>query len=526
MNVTAAHFILISLLALLSACGDGSSKEYTPPVVASEATPESEPKPHVTPSPPSLISAGVRSQPLAAFEVPANVRERLAPVAHEILPSPTPTEPKFSVFNQHIDINARTSVVTFTAVLRHQGHRDEVLQLSCKIEKAQTPWTCAQMFPTNPRIARQKRMQGTFECLDTYSCDRAGVKLWLVIDGKLQPPQLFQIQGFEAHYATSGDAIEEEPVAKIPLPATPPAPERPVVLEKPTQTQNPPIPDVEDEDETRTSAPSLTSEEITQALKDPSVALEITSPMTLPSPTRGEFSPPDIEKLYPEMGTGVANQAIGSHAGRGSYLKESKELPASSTGLVSRDHGSKDFGTNMTIDLLKKAAAAVNKKFPGQTPIVIANISNKAGGTIRQRSGRAHRSHKTGLDADIVLPSTDGNTDMWNACAAGGGHCTHGGRIAETFDEGRFWLLIKELTCAQGSPVIAMFLDSEIKAHMCRFARGLGEKVDDPKSCAFKALQALYHEEGHYNHVHVRFRCPGNRDCQNSMVTLGKSSGC
>ena len=102
MIVHHARLILIVLLASFSACGDGSSKEYTPPTPPPVSDPKAEPKVEVTP--PSLITTGVRNQPLAAYEVPAEIRERLAPVAHEILPAPKPTEAKFSVFNQHIDI--------------------------------------------------------------------------------------------------------------------------------------------------------------------------------------------------------------------------------------------------------------------------------------------------------------------------------------------------------------------------------------------------------------------------------------
>ena len=55
---------------------------------------------------------------------------------------------------------------------------------------------------------------------------------------------------------------------------------------------------------------------------------------------------------------------------------------------------------------------------------------------------------------------------------------------------------------------------------------GLTQCVADPDSPAFKALQAMKHEPGHHNHVHVRFKCPGNRDCRDATVSLGRGTGC
>jgi murein endopeptidase len=85
--------------------------------------------------------------------------------------------------------------------------------------------------------------------------------------------------------------------------------------------------------------------------------------------------------------------------------------------------------------------------------------------------------------------------------------------------------MIKDFTCAKNKPVIAMFLDREIKQHMCEYARKTGEDLS-PGSCAFRALQALKHWEGHYHHVHIRLRCPGNHYCMNAAVTLANETGC
>jgi murein endopeptidase len=312
----------------------------------------------------------------------------------------------------------------------------------------------------------------------------------------------------------------------------PPGRTGPVVIKNPptpAPLQPPPAPPPP----AKTENEDLSEEEIDDALNEPNTAVEITEPMQMPNPTPGKFSLPGIEKLPTDMGSGVPNQAIGSR--NHGYLQKAAEFPNQGPGFVARDHGSFDFGTNLTVDLLQRVMGEVDKEYPNQTPIVLGNVSRRSGGP----SG--HVSHQIGLDADVGFPSTSRNRDLWSACTKGqvevrfrsgsgmkrkyGTACLNA-NISSQLDTERFWVFLKEVTCAEGSPVIAMFLDLQIKQHMCRHAKKRGEDLGDKKSCAYRTLRALYHEAGHYNHVHVRLRCPGNRDCQNSIVSLADITGC
>lgn len=189
-----------------------------------------------------------------------------------------------------------------------------------------------------------------------------------------------------------------------------------------------------------------------------------------------------------------------------------------------RQRANRNFGTDMTIEMLTNAARSVNN---GQSKIVIANISKQGGGRLCNPSGSCHASHQTGLDVDIVFPSTRRVSDMWSLCGANQARCHAGSHISDDFDAKRFWKFTKTLTCAKGRPVIAMFVDKRIKSYMCNWVRqNTNEDLSNSESCAYRTLQAMKHSSGHHNHVHVRFRCPGNRDCRDATVSLGRGTGC
>ena len=260
--------------------------------------------------------------------------------------------------------------------------------------------------------------------------------------------------------------------------------------------------------------------------------------MTMPNATPTKFSPPGVVNL-PPTGPSAPEQAIGAHdSGR---LDKANELQAVGDGFISRDHNSKDFGTDRTVELIRQAMAAMKKQYPKATPITIGSVANRTGGRMTTLDGKsAHASHQTGLDADIGFPSTKADPGLWTACPTvqktvknhdGSTHtvtvCRDGGKISDNFDDKRFWLLIEEMTCAKGKPVVVMFLDKEIKKHMCEYAKqNSNENLNDHSSCAFRALRVLRNESGHYNHVHVRLQCPGNPGCIPSELTMADATGC
>ncbi len=108
----------------------------------------------------------------------------------------------------------------------------------------------------------------------------------------------------------------------------------------------------------------ITEEELEKIIDDSNVAVDIVAPVSVPAPGRGEFSIPEIEKLRPVMGEGVANQAIGVHYD--GHLESPTQLPKRGSGYAVRNGADRSFGTASMIGLIKGAAAKVNEKFSGQ----------------------------------------------------------------------------------------------------------------------------------------------------------------
>jgi murein endopeptidase len=623
--------------------------------------------------------------PVPVYQIPEKIRTRLEKSNPELVSPQTTT---FTVSNQSLKIDMKDKSMTFSGTLKITGKPNEDIQLQCRFDAAQIPWSCSDMIPTNLAVAKQRRLQATANCLDTYRCKDLGLELFVVINGKTES-QHFQNEPFQIRRATSGDAEEDEteveaedtpesttpaapqqgqppapaagkkylekptpstqpktestkkiqdrlprensaparatpsaptptpapaapstkapnvaappvsappkaesqsapanntgkpaqqtrpaPVAPAtpsapaptvaPAPTTAPAPAQPATAAPSAPAANPaPAPSTAttptsrrgDKQATTAPAPAptttyqpespesadiqgaqesleveITDAELDELLDDPNQGLELKAPVPVPAPTKSEFSIPNIETLRPDIGKGVPNQAINLHY-KGSLIKGT-ELPEVGPGYKARRVENRSWGTNLMIDMLTKVSKSLVDNFPRNPPLVIANISKQSGGKL----GR-HRSHQTGLDVDIALPSIQPVDQMWNACGAGkvtlkgktrtvtGKGCTSG-KMASQFDEARFWLFLKQFTCAEQKPVIAMFLDRAIKKHMCEYARANNEDLSNPQSCAFRALQAIKHEFGHHNHVHVRLRCPGNRDCRNAIVTLANGTGC
>ena len=553
MNANFLALVLNLLMAItLAGCGEKASRSHSnsrtfenpksnagaPPSL----TPEQRMEAEAQKAAPFILRGEVRSA-VPAYQIPEKLRTRLQETNPELI---APRSTKFEVFNQHLDIRAKDSSMTFTAVLRIPGKQEEPIELKCQFDQSSAPWACDQMYPVDPKVAAERRLQATVNCLDTFACERVGVELFVVIDGKTES-QLFQNQKFSARRASSGDVEESEPYGvktlERPVPVGPAPPRDTKVYEKPTPPPTrprevpapapkpdlepvplpeppaqAPAPTTEPEAE---SSPELNEGELEVMMDDPNSAIEISAPIPMPRPGRGQFSIPGIETLRPEIGNGVKAQAFGFH--HGGTLRSGAELQRAGDGFVCRQRENRNFGTDMTIQLLKGAAKATERAHPNKSPIVIANISKQGGGRLCGTSS-CHRSHQTGLDVDIAYPSLKRNSDMWSLCGPGG--CRAGGKISDDFDEQRFFTFVKTLVAARSRPVIALFVDTQIKRHMCQWARNKGEDISNANSPAFLALQAMKHQPGHHNHVHVRFKCPGNRDCRDATVSLGRGNGC
>jgi penicillin-insensitive murein endopeptidase len=458
---------------------DAGGTRKPPPASKSLATPaavapllESE-ESHKTIAP--LLLQEERTSDIPEFKISEPVRQWVAREIPELsLPAQTVA---FKVERHQLTINVKTSAMTFTGLLKIPDKADEELELRCSFDKAKS-WVCANMFPTNPKIAAERRLQATANCTDLYRCDQIAIELFVMINGKIES-QMFQSGHFAIRRASSGDVPEDSGQA-------PPAEER-----------------------------ELTPEELNKIVGDPNATVEVEGPIPTPAPIRGEFSIPNIEQLRPDTGAHVASQAIGIHT-RG-HLKDATQLPKQGPGFAVRSGADRSYGTNLMVDLIQQAAGAMEKTKPNHSPIMVADISQRYGGRLGNRSGNFHLSHQTGLDADIAFPSNKVENDLWPAFASG--------RMSDKFDEERTWAFISAMTCAEDSPVIAIFIDTGIKQHLCRWAKSRMD-ISNPSSCAFKTLRALRYSPGHHNHMHVRLRCPGNVECRNATVSLGRTTGC
>jgi murein endopeptidase len=480
-----------------------------------------------------------RHMPLPAYQVPQPFLERVKKSEPSWMPE---AATGFQVLNQHF--GAKDSVMSFSGTLRIDGKQDEPIALRCRFDMSVLPWTCKDMFPTDEKVAQDKRLQATAICMDPPKCRYTGVELFVVIGGKTVS-QLFQSEPFRARIAQSGD-VEETAPDKDQVLKPEPGPSQPKVQEKPKtdgkaqpkpedkltppkkyQDRVPQEPDAsanDDDDDT------LSDDELEKTMDNPNIAIEFNSPIRPPNPSAGRYSIPEIEQLRPEIGSTAPSQAINYHFD--GSLQHAVQLPMKGRGFACRADDGRNWGTNLMINLLEKTSVSVDKSFPGCSPVVVANISKKYGGPLVSAAGNAHASHQTGLDADIVFPSRKVVDEMWAPCRfvkihdRKGTHtvCADGSPISKDFDDERFWTFIKTMNCAQGSPVIAIFMDKEIKKHVCAYVRRSGENMND--ACVVQTLQSLKHETGHYNHFHVRLHCPGNRECREKTVTLATGTGC
>lgn len=548
-------------LPLLMGCGDQSRDKSAPvgrPALAQEdvakSTPTSDalspeadgsqvqpkanrPEWEVSPADEPLIFDREKKSELTTYELPNNLRERLGDQIPQFAKPPTKS---FTVTNQNLFISAKTSTMNFSGVLKVPGKVDEKIELTCSFDKSKN-WTCDDMFPKDESIAKERRMQATVNCLDSYRCTKVGVRLYVLIDGKTES-QLFQSQRFFVSQADSGDAEEGE-LRQEPLPSAKPKKfqgrlpsepkfddqlqAEPRVIEgeaEPEEKLPPGVVSYGPKDQ-EPEGEYLSDADLGKLLEDPNAAVEIEPPVWTPEPTKSKYSIPGIEKLQPRLGKGVPSQAFGRM--NGGHLEKAAQLPSSGVGFQARRPLDQAYGTNLMMEMIQGAAKQVEKKYPGRSPFVIAAISKKNGGVLLNRSKRAHRSHQNGLDVDVVFPAKNKVVDMWEACRAGkSGICPAGAKVDSNFDSERFWLFAKALTCAEKNPVKVMFIDKQIKNHLCAYAKSLGENYNDPKSCAHRTLKAMKSSVFHHNHVHIRFRCPGNPECQDQTFDLGKGAGC
>jgi hypothetical protein len=148
------------------------------------------------------------------------------------------------------------------------------------------------------------------------------------------------------------------------------------------------------------------------------------------------------------------------------------------------------FASAVTVNAIRAAVAEVEREFPGSV-LRVGDISGRRGGYIRP-----HRSHQSGIDADIGFYYR--TPTKWYTKAN-----------ASNLDRARTWALLKALI-AQGT-VEYLFVDRSVQVLLREHALGIGESpefLDGLFESPSKRDTLVRHTWGHLTHFHVRFMDP------------------
>jgi len=153
--------------------------------------------------------------------------------------------------------------------------------------------------------------------------------------------------------------------------------------------------------------------------------------------------------------------------------------------------GAYGWGTERVIRSIERAVREVRRCFPGSPPVYVGDIARERGGWLRP-----HRSHQSGLDADIGY--------YYRTPATWYQHAT-----AQNLDVARTWALVRALV--EGGNVEMIFMDVSVQrlvqAHIATLPQGARPPEDLFESHAKKDT-IIRHAWGHATHFHVRFQDP------------------
>jgi penicillin-insensitive murein endopeptidase len=164
------------------------------------------------------------------------------------------------------------------------------------------------------------------------------------------------------------------------------------------------------------------------------------------------------------------------------------ELQASGTIELAGGH---HWGTAMTVRSIERAAREVARCHPGAPPLIVGDMAREGGGWLRP-----HRSHQTGLDADLGyfyrVPAS------WYVRAT-----------RATFDPARTWTLVRSLI--EGGNVETIFIDRSVQQLLREHVATLPAAQQPPEGVfrtPARRAAIIQHAWGHATHLHVRFRDP------------------
>jgi murein endopeptidase len=149
------------------------------------------------------------------------------------------------------------------------------------------------------------------------------------------------------------------------------------------------------------------------------------------------------------------------------------------------------WGTEVAVRSIERAVREVRRCHPDTPKLHVGDISRRQGGWLRP-----HRSHQSGLDADIGYYYTDGPAWFQHATAA-------------NLDRRRTWALIRALV--EGGSVDMIFIDRSVQQLLLEHV-----EREDPAGAELFAAKprdgVIRHASGHGAHFHVRFRDPASVD--------------
>ncbi|TKD11888.1 penicillin-insensitive murein endopeptidase [Polyangium fumosum] len=198
--------------------------------------------------------------------------------------------------------------------------------------------------------------------------------------------------------------------------------------------------------------------------------------------------PPAAElfRLAKEKPEALGSASLGSPT-RGS-LFGGVELKDSEGILRAGGYG---WGTELVIRSIERAVREVRRCFPGSPSLYVGDIARERGGWLKP-----HRSHQSGLDADIGYYYKTQAT--WYQRAT-----------AQNLDAARTWALVRSLI--EGGNVEMIFIDVSVQrllqAHVASLPEG-ERPAEDVFPSPTKRDTLIRHAWGHATHFHVRFRDP------------------
>ncbi|MCX4242203.1 penicillin-insensitive murein endopeptidase [Paraliomyxa miuraensis] len=171
-----------------------------------------------------------------------------------------------------------------------------------------------------------------------------------------------------------------------------------------------------------------------------------------------------------------------------------------------RERRTRAYGSRNAVEAMVTAFHRYGEAFEEAPPVRVGELSSRRGGR-----AHPHVSHRAGRDVDLgyvldVEPTPDQPAWQWKRATA------------QTFDVEKNWFLIKALVDTGEVQHIFMsrklqrLLEPVARAELSpeEFARYFYVPGADPEQSPL-----LHHENGHVDHMHVRFRCePGNLRCR------------